>query len=98
ASTKGTTLCFFMSMCSTTSTSSSDFVGFIFSVSSFRAQRRGVEESRGNHLQDNASGSLDPAVAGLGMIIVDTTISCIRLPLLRVEIGARNRAGHGRSS
>src|SRR5437763_13152788 len=30
ASTNGTTLCFLMSMCSTTSTSSSDFFGFIF--------------------------------------------------------------------
>src|SRR6266550_1861527 len=30
ASTKGTTLCFLMSMCSITSTSSSDFFGFIF--------------------------------------------------------------------
>src|SRR5205807_3038484 len=38
ASTNGTTLCFLTSMCSITSTSRSDFVGFIFSVPSFRAR------------------------------------------------------------
>src|SRR5260370_13918131 len=59
ASTNGTTLCFLMSMCSIKSTSSSDFVGFIFSLPSFRTSRRGVEKSRGNHLQDHAWGSLD---------------------------------------
>src|SRR5258707_7364896 len=64
ASTNGTTLCFLMSMCSITSTSSSDFVGFIFSLPSFRARRGGVEKSRGSHLQDNAWGSLDRGGAG----------------------------------
>src|SRR5258707_6559345 len=92
ASTNGTTLCFLMSMCSITSTSSSDFVGFIFSVPSFRARRRGVEKSRGSHLQDNAWGSLDRRGAGLGTTTVDKAISYNRLPPLQVEIAARNRA------
>src|SRR5207237_6691165 len=86
ASTNGTTLCFLISMCSTTSTSSSDFFGFIFSIPSFQAERR-VEKSRGNQLQDNASGSL----AFARMTTVDTAISYNRLPPLQVEIAGCNR-------
>src|SRR5437763_12739823 len=92
ASTNGTTLCFLMSMCSIVSTSSSDFVGFKFSAPPFRARRRGVEKSRGSHLQDNAWGFLGRGGAGLGTTIVDTAISYNRLRPLQVEIAARNRA------
>src|SRR6476620_5497751 len=60
ASTNVTTLCSLMSMCSITSTSSSDFVGFIFSLPSFPARRRGVDKSLGSHLPDNA---WDPSIA-----------------------------------
>src|SRR5204862_6286084 len=95
ASTNGTTLCFLMSMCSIVSTSSSDFVGFIFSVPPFRARRRGVEKARGSHLQDNAWGSLGRGGAGLGMTIVDTAISYNRLRPLQVELAARNRSRGG---
>src|SRR5438045_8798866 len=81
ASSKGTTLCFLISMCSTTSTSSSDFFGFIFSIPSFQAERR-VEKSRGNQLQDNASGYL----AFARMTTVEPTISYKRLPLLHMRL------------
>src|SRR5207237_10811161 len=106
ASTNGTTLCFLMSMCSTTSTSRSDFFGFIFFASSSRASNAFEAMVFTNGicvtqlfvvfnevlLRFFAALRMIRICAELACTTANTTISYNRLVQLRAEIAARNQA------
>src|SRR5437763_15725521 len=85
ASTNGTTLCFLISMCSTTSTSNSDFLGFIFFALSSRAKSTDPDEVTLKFSRR------DPSAYARNDAMTDTAISYNRLHLLQVEIAGRSR-------